>query len=67
MYVPELPLPYADSYMIDGGIRARAGQTGDFVALGLVALGLRVHHLDFLGDDPEETWCAPCTGRRASR
>lgn len=53
VYVPELPLPYADSYMIDGGIRARAGQTGDFVALGLVALGLRVHHLDFLGDDPE--------------
>ncbi|MFJ1805795.1 MULTISPECIES: adenosine kinase [unclassified Streptomyces] len=53
VYVPELPLPYADSYMIDGGIRARAGQTGDFVALGLAALGLRVHHLDFLGDDPE--------------
>lgn len=53
VYVPELPLPYADSYMIDGGIRARAGQTGDFVALGLAALGLRTHHLDFLGDDPE--------------
>ncbi|WP_367319530.1 adenosine kinase [Streptomyces sp. HUAS ZL42] len=53
VYVPELPLPYADSYMIDSGIRARAGQTGDFVALGLAALGLRTHHLDFLGDDPE--------------
>ncbi|MFG2283420.1 PfkB family carbohydrate kinase [Streptomyces asoensis] len=53
VHVPELPLPYADSYMIDGGIRARAGQTGDFVALGLTALGLDVHHLDFLGDDPE--------------
>ncbi|MEU4148996.1 adenosine kinase [Streptomyces sp. NPDC026659] len=51
--VPELPLPYADSYMIDSGIRTRAGQTGDFVALGLAALGLRVHHLDLLGDDPE--------------
>ncbi|MEH0574069.1 MULTISPECIES: adenosine kinase [Streptomyces] len=51
--VPELPLPYADSYMIDSGIRTRAGQTGDFVALGLAALGLRTHHLDFLGDDPE--------------
>lgn len=51
--VPELPLPYADSYMIDSGIRTRAGQTGDFVALGLTALGLRVHHLDMLGDDPE--------------
>ncbi|MFI6034602.1 adenosine kinase [Streptomyces sp. NPDC051315] len=53
VYVPELPLPYADSYMIDSGIRPRAGQTGDFVALGLSALGLRTHHLDFLGDDPE--------------
>ncbi|MYQ44624.1 adenosine kinase [Streptomyces sp. SID4985] len=53
--VPELPLPYADSYMIDSGIRTRAGQTGDFVALGLAALGLRVHHLDLLGDDPEGT------------
>ncbi|MFJ9814944.1 PfkB family carbohydrate kinase [Streptomyces sp. NPDC101151] len=53
VYVPELPLPYADSYMIDSGIRTRAGQTGDFVALGLAALGLRTHHLDLLGDDPE--------------
>jgi sugar/nucleoside kinase (ribokinase family) len=53
VYVPELPLPYADSYMIEDGIRARPGQTGDFVALGLGALGLRIHHLDMLGDDPE--------------
>ncbi|KOV66533.1 sugar kinase [Streptomyces sp. AS58] len=53
VYVPELPLPYADSYMIDSGIRTRAGQTGDFVALGLSALGLRTHHLDMIGDDPE--------------
>lgn len=53
VHVPELPLPYADSYMIDSGVRTRAGQTGDFVALGLSALGLRTHHLDLLGDDPE--------------
>lgn len=53
VYVPELPLPYADSYMIEPGIRTRAGQTGDFVALGLSALGLRTHHIDMLGDDPE--------------
>lgn len=53
VYVPELPLPYADSYMIEDGIRTRAGQTGDFVALGLSALGLRTRHLDLLGDDPE--------------
>ncbi|MFE9095688.1 adenosine kinase [Streptomyces sp. NPDC007264] len=53
VYVPELPLPYADSYMIRSGISTRAGQTGDFVALGLSALGLRTHHLDMIGDDPE--------------
>ncbi|MFJ9893245.1 PfkB family carbohydrate kinase [Streptomyces sp. NPDC091280] len=53
VHVPELPLPYADSYLIDPGIRTRAGQTGDFVALGLSALGLRTHHLDMLGADPE--------------
>ena len=53
VYVPGLPLPYADSYMIESGIRTRAGQTGDFVALGLTALGLRTHHLDMIGDDPE--------------
>ncbi|MFF3612155.1 adenosine kinase [Streptomyces sp. NPDC002580] len=53
VHVPELPLPYADSYMIRPGIETRAGQTGDFVALGLHTLGLRTHHLDMLGDDPE--------------
>lgn len=51
--VPELPLPFADSYPIDTGVHTRAGQTGDFVALGLAALGLDVHHLDVIGDDPE--------------
>ena len=40
VYVPELPLPYADSYMVPA-IEMRAGQTGDGVALGLAALGLR--------------------------
>ncbi|WP_042421530.1 PfkB family carbohydrate kinase [Streptacidiphilus anmyonensis] len=53
VHVPELPLPFADSYMIRPGIQTRAGQTGDFLALGLHALGLRVHHLDLLGDDVE--------------
>ncbi|MCB8901572.1 MULTISPECIES: adenosine kinase [unclassified Streptomyces] len=52
VYVPELPLPYADSYMIRPGIETRAGQTGDFVALGLSSLGLRTHHIDLIGDDP---------------
>ncbi|MFF8839348.1 adenosine kinase [Streptomyces sp. NPDC015130] len=52
VYVPELPLPYADSHKIRPGIESRAGQTGDFVALGLSALGLRTHHLDMIGDDP---------------
>ncbi|MEV4334385.1 adenosine kinase [Streptomyces sp. NPDC049597] len=53
VYVPELPLPFADSYMIRPGIETRAGQTGDFVALGLSALGLNTHHLDVIGDDHE--------------
>ncbi|GAA2227858.1 MULTISPECIES: adenosine kinase [Kitasatospora] len=53
VHVPELPLPYADSYMINPGIVTRAGQSGDFVALGVTALGLRTHHIDLLGDDPE--------------
>jgi sugar/nucleoside kinase (ribokinase family) len=50
VYVPELPLPYADSYMVPR-IETRAGQTGNFVTLGLHALGLRTHHLDMIGDD----------------
>ncbi|AVH55248.1 MULTISPECIES: adenosine kinase [Streptomyces] len=53
VYVPELPLPFADSYMIRPGIETRAGQSGDFVALGVHALGLRTHHLDMIGDDHE--------------
>ncbi|MFF4349336.1 adenosine kinase [Streptomyces sp. NPDC001530] len=53
VYVPELPLPFADSYMIRPGIETRAGQTGDFVALGVHTLGLRTHHLDMIGDDHE--------------
>lgn len=50
VYVPQLPLPYADSYMVPA-IETRAGQTGDFVALGVHALGLRTHHIDMIGDD----------------
>lgn len=50
--VPTLPLPYADSYPVPT-IVARAGQTGDGVALGLFALGLRTTLLDLLGNDYE--------------
>lgn len=53
VHVPELPLPYADSYMIRPGIVTRAGQSGDFVALGVSELGLRTHHIDLVGADPE--------------
>ncbi|MBC9711162.1 adenosine kinase [Streptomyces sp. TRM66268-LWL] len=53
VHVPELPLPFADSYMIRPGIVTRAGQSGDFVAVSVAALGLRTHHLDMLGDDHE--------------
>ncbi|MDI1462425.1 adenosine kinase [Catellatospora sp. KI3] len=52
VYTPALPLPYADSYMVPT-ITTRAGHTGDAVALGLHALGLRTHHLDAIGDDHE--------------
>ncbi|WP_416482892.1 adenosine kinase [Streptomyces sp. CL12] len=53
VHVPQLPVPYADSYMIRPGIVTRAGQSGDFVALGVSALGLRAHHIDLVGADPE--------------
>ncbi|MFE3519968.1 PfkB family carbohydrate kinase [Streptomyces sp. NPDC059166] len=53
VHVPRLPLQYADSLMIRPGIETRAGQSGDFVSLGLHALGLRTHHLDLIGDDHE--------------
>ncbi|MET9393138.1 PfkB family carbohydrate kinase [Streptomyces sp. NPDC006624] len=53
VHVPELPVAFADSHMIRPGIVTRAGQSGDFVALAASALGLRTHHLDMLGDDPE--------------
>ncbi|WP_425455315.1 PfkB family carbohydrate kinase [Allorhizocola rhizosphaerae] len=52
VYVPELPLPYSDSYQVPA-IEMRAGQRGDNVALGLSALGFTVVHVDFLGDDHE--------------
>ncbi|WP_322621484.1 adenosine kinase [Streptomyces acidicola] len=52
VYVPELPLPFADSYMVPT-IETRAGQTGDFLAAGVHALGLGTHHLDMIGDDHE--------------
>ncbi|MET9151188.1 PfkB family carbohydrate kinase [Streptomyces griseoflavus] len=53
VHVPELPVPLADSHMIQPGIVTRAGQSGDFVALGTSTLGLRTHHLDLIGDDHE--------------
>lgn len=52
VYVPELPLPFADSYLVPA-IQLRPGQTGDNVALGVQALGLRTHHIDMIGDDRE--------------
>lgn len=52
VYAPQLPLPFADSYLVPA-ITTRAGQTGDFVAMAVHALGLRTHHIDVLGDDHE--------------
>jgi sugar/nucleoside kinase (ribokinase family) len=52
VYVPELPLPFADGYLVPRIVR-RAGHTGDGVAVGLSALGLRTALVDLLGDDVE--------------
>jgi acarbose 7IV-phosphotransferase len=52
VYVDVLPLPFADSFHVPP-IVTRAGQTGDGVAVGTQALGLRTHHLDVVGDDHE--------------
>jgi sugar/nucleoside kinase (ribokinase family) len=42
----------ADSHLVPA-IQTRAGQTGDGVALGLTALGIRTALVDVIGDDPE--------------
>jgi sugar/nucleoside kinase (ribokinase family) len=52
VYVPALPLPFADGYLVPRIVR-RAGHTGDGVAVGLRALGLRTALVDLLGDDPD--------------
>lgn len=50
--VPRLDLPVADSHMVPL-VHTRAGHTGDNVALGCHALGLRTRLVDVLGDDME--------------
>ncbi|MDF2706206.1 MAG: carbohydrate kinase family protein [Nonomuraea muscovyensis] len=52
VYVPELPLPYADTYAVPPVID-RIGNTGAGVALGCAALGLSVAFADLIGDDPQ--------------
>ena len=48
--VPGLPVPYADSVLVDP-IESYVAHTGTAVALGARALGLRVKFVDFLGED----------------
>ena len=48
--VPELPVPYADSVMVEP-IESYVAHTGTAVALGARSLGLRVKFVDFLGED----------------
>lgn len=48
--VPDLPVPYADSVMVDP-IVSYVAHTGTAVALAGKALGLRVKFVDFLGED----------------
>jgi sugar/nucleoside kinase (ribokinase family) len=52
VYVPELPLPYADTYGVPPVID-RIGNTGSGVVLGCHALGLRALLIDLIGDDPQ--------------
>ncbi|MEV5410425.1 PfkB family carbohydrate kinase [Thermopolyspora sp. NPDC052614] len=52
VYVPELPLPYAETYVVPPVID-RIGNTGSGVVLGCGALGLRVALVDLLGEDPQ--------------
>ncbi|MEU9886124.1 PfkB family carbohydrate kinase [Sphaerisporangium sp. NPDC051011] len=52
VYVPELPLPYADTYAVPPVID-RIGNTGSGVVLGCHALGMRALLIDLIGDDPQ--------------
>ncbi|MGW0804496.1 carbohydrate kinase family protein [Nonomuraea sp. NPDC002799] len=52
VYVPELPLPYKDTYHVPPVVD-RIGNTGAGVALGCHALGLGVAFADLIGDDPQ--------------
>ncbi|MFG1968389.1 carbohydrate kinase family protein [Nonomuraea fuscirosea] len=52
VYVPELPLPYRDTYQVPP-VTDRIGNTGAGVALGCHALGLGVAFADLIGDDPQ--------------
>ncbi|GAA4081980.1 carbohydrate kinase family protein [Nonomuraea soli] len=52
VYVPSLPLPYADTYLVPPVVD-RIGNTGSGVALGCTALGLSVRLADLIGDDPQ--------------
>ena len=48
--VPELPMPYADSVLVDPVV-SYVAHTGTAVALASRSLGLRVKFVDFLGED----------------
>jgi acarbose 7IV-phosphotransferase len=50
--VPELPFPFADSIFVEP-IRDYVAHTGNGVALGCHALGLRTSFVDAIGDDPQ--------------
>ena len=50
--VPTLDLPRVDSLFVPP-IRRYVGHTGNGVALGCMALGLRTAFVDMIGDDPE--------------
>src|SRR5215468_2262816 len=50
--VPALPVPFVDSVPVPA-IRDYVAHTGNGVALGCHALGLRTSFVDAIGDDPQ--------------
>ncbi|WP_248959142.1 carbohydrate kinase family protein [Sphaerisporangium perillae] len=65
VYVPELPLPYADTYHVPPVVD-RIGNTGSGVVLGCHTLGLRSVLIDLIGDDPQGALIRAHLGERGA-
>lgn len=60
VYVPELSLPFADSYMVPA-IETRPGQTGDDVAFGATRWDCGHATSTCSATTTRVTWSVPCT------